>query len=86
MYFNPYYGYEIKYTCCESSTAIVKLKLGKGKTADEVAVFANGAVPDEGVNHGTKVLKELIEYWSVKVDRVVSEDSYFASIKYEKSL
>ena len=39
---------------------IPKLKLVKGKTSYEAYVAANGILPDGGVNHGTKVIEELV--------------------------
>ena len=38
----------------------------RGKTADEAAVAENGTAPDGDMNHGTKVIKELVDNWSVK--------------------
>ena len=38
------------------------------------------------MNHGIKVLKYLVETWKVKGYRVAAADSYFYSVKYEKSL
>ena len=65
---------------------MMKLYLVKCKTAYEAAAAANETAPSGYVNHGTKVLKYLVEPWSVKLDRVVAVDSYFASVQYAKAL
>ena len=65
---------------------MLKLKLAKGKNADEEYDVANGNAPTGYVNHGTKLLKELGDIWAGKLERVVAEDSYFASVKSEKPL
>ena len=64
----------------------MKLKLAKAKTADQEAASKNGTAPSGYANHGTKLLKELVDPWSVKVDRVVAADLYFASVQYVKAL
>ena len=61
---------------------MMKLKLVKGKTSYEADSASNWTAPSGGVNHRTKVLKELVDPWVVKLDIVVAADSYFASVKY----
>ena len=65
---------------------MMKLKLVKGDTAYETASTVNVNAPAGDVNYVTKVLKELVEPWVVKGDRVVAEYLYFASVQSEKSL
>ena len=60
---------------------MMKLKLVKDKSVDEDAVAANGNLPAEYQNHGTMVLKELVEPWAGRGDRVVAVDSYFAQVQ-----
>ena len=66
---------------------IPKLKLVKGKTSYEASVAANGILPDGGVNHGTKVIEELVYPWVVKgeKERVVAAYYYFTYVQYVKS-
>ena len=45
---------------------MVKLKLVEGNDTDEAATTENGTAPAGDVNHGTKVLKELLEPWAGK--------------------
>ena len=65
---------------------MMKLYLVKCKTAYEAAAAAKETAPSGYVNHGTKVLKDLVEPWSFRGQRVVAVDSQFASVQPEKSL
>ena len=65
---------------------MMKLKLVKVNTAYDTAATANGNAHAGDVNYVTKVHKELVEPWVVKLDRVVAEYLYFASMQSEKSL
>ena len=65
---------------------IMQLKLVKYNTVDEAAVAENGTEPSGGVNHVIKVLKELVDPWVGKGDRMVESYSYFASMLYTSSL
>ena len=80
----PDAGCKIQDNCYGRSMVMMKLKLAKGKTADKEDDSANGTSPYGDVNHGIKVLKELVYTWSVKGDRMVASDSYFSSMQYEK--
>ena len=51
---------------------MMNLKLVKDKSADNAYIATNGCVPSGYVNHGTKVLKELVYPWVGKRDRVVA--------------
>ena len=64
----------------------MKLKLAKSKTAYQAAAAANGTFTAGYLNHGTKVLKQLVEPCTVKGYRVVAADSYFASMESAKQL
>ena len=64
----------------------MKLKLAKVKNAYEETGATNGTAPDGYTNHVTKLLKDLVEPWAEKVDRVIAADSYFSSMKYEEAL
>ena len=57
---------------------MMKLKLVKDKFVDEAATAANGNAPEEDENHGTMVLKELVQPWSGRGEKVVTVDSHFA--------
>ena len=45
---------------------MLKLKLVKGKTDYGSDSATNGTLPDGCVNHGKKVLRELVDPWTVK--------------------
>ena len=64
----------------------MKLKLVKGKTKYEAAAAENGTAPVGDMNHGTKVLKELVYTNKIKEDRLLVADYYFASAKYVNNL
>ena len=68
-------GCEIQNAACGHSGVMIRLKIVK--TAEEEN--ASAVTDDDGNNHGTNVLKFLVEPW-VRTDRCVCEDSYFASV------
>ena len=59
----------------------MKLSLVEGKTAEEAGVSVIGTKPGGYVNHGTKVLKELLETWLGKGDTVIASVLYFDSVQ-----
>ena len=63
---------------------MIKLDFVKGKTTDEAYNIGNGTTTDRDVNHGTKVIKDIVDIWAVKGYIVVSADSHFASVKYAR--
>ena len=71
----PENGCEIQNAACGYSGVMIRLKIVK--TAEE----ENGSAvtDDDGNNHGTNVLKFLVEPW-VRTDHCVCADSYFTSI------
>ena len=71
----PENGCEIQNTACGRSGVMIQLKVVK--TAEEEN--ASAVTDEDGNNHGTNVLKFLVEPW-VRTDRCVCADSYFASI------
>ena len=71
----PENGCEIQNNACGHSGVMIRLKIVK--TAEEEN--ASAATEDDGNNHGTNVLKFLVEPW-VRTDCCVCADSYFASI------
>ena len=68
-------GCEIQNAACGRSGVMIRLNIVK--TAEEEN--ASAVTDDDGNNHGTNVLKFLVEPW-VRMDRCVCADSYFASI------
>ena len=71
----PENGCEIQNAACGCSGVMIELKVVK--TAGEEN--ASAVTDDDGNNHGTNVLKFLVEPW-VRMDCCVCADSYFASI------
>ena len=71
----PENGCEIQTACCGESGIMLRLKLVK--TAEEEN--AHVREDDQGIPHGTKVLKELVFPWA-NTNRIVCADSYFASV------
>ena len=53
---------------------MMKLKLVKVNTTNEADYAANGTAPDRYMNHRIKILKELVETWEGKGDKVVASD------------
>jgi hypothetical protein len=72
----PENGCEIQNAACGRSGVMIRLKIVKTATEAE-ALGANE--DDNGLLHGTKVLKELIQPWAF-TNRMVCADSYFASV------
>ena len=66
---------EIQNAACGRSGVMIQLNIVK--TAEEEN--ASAVTDDDSNNHGTNVLKFLVEPW-VRTDRCVCADSYFASI------
>ena len=71
----PENGCEIQNAACGCSGVMIRLKVVK--TAEEENAIA--VTDDIGNNHGTNVLKFLVEPW-VRMDHCVCANSYFASI------
>ena len=40
---------------------MIKLDFVKGNTTDEAYTIGNGTTPDRDVNHGTKVIKDIVD-------------------------
>ena len=74
----PYSGCKIQDVFCERIMVMMKLKLLKNKYVYEDAASENGNEPAEDDNHGTMVLKQLVEPWAGRGDRVVEVYSNFA--------
>ena len=71
----PENGCEIQNAASGRSGVMIRLKIVK--TAEEEN--ASAVTDDDSNNHGTNVLKFLVEPW-VRMDRCVCADSYFASV------
>ncbi len=71
----PDSGCEIQNSSCGKSVVILRLKLVK--TAEEEG--QNTRVGENGLLHGTVILKQLVELWAFS-DCIVCADSYFASV------
>ena len=71
----PENGCEIQNAACGRCGVMIRLKVVK--TAEEEN--ASAVTEDDGNNHGTNVLKFMVEPW-VRTDHCVCVDSYFASI------
>ena len=63
---------------------ILKLNLANGNTTDGSAAESNITLPYEDYNHGTTVIKELVDTWIERREIVVSSDYYFSSVKSSK--
>ena len=72
MDFKPYSGCKIQDTSSGRIMAMMKFKLVKGNTADEAYVAENKIVHAGDMNHGTKLIKELVDIWAGKGVRVVA--------------
>ena len=68
----PEQGCEIQNASCAESGIMIQLKLVKTKDEEERDNV------DDGINHGTKVLTDLVKPWA-NSNRIVCADSYFAS-------
>ena len=71
----PENGCEIQTAACGRSGVMIRLKIVKTAEEDNAGVVT----VDDGNNHGTNVLKFLVEPW-VRTDHCVCADSYFASV------
>ena len=71
----PENGCEIQNAACGRSGVMIRLKIVK--TAEEEN--ASAVTDDDGNNHGTNVLKFLVEPW-VRTDCCVCANSYFMSV------
>ena len=56
---------------------MMNLKMVNDNSVDDAAAAENGGSPAEDGNHGTMVLKELVEPWEGIGEIVVALDSYF---------
>ena len=73
----PENGCEIQNAADCVSGIIMPLKLGKSSSEEDLhATEEHG-----GLLHGTKVMLNILQLWLNKQRRVVSVDSYFASVK-----
>ena len=70
----PENGCEIQNACDGQSGVMMRLKLVKSDSAEEPFL------PNEDLNHGTKVLAFLVMPWAKSLRTVVG-DSYFASVQ-----
>ena len=77
----PEFGCEIQSSCDGKSGIMIRLKLVK--TMEEQHTHAEPG--DDGLLHGTAVLKFLVLPWA-RTDRIVCADSYFASVGCLKEL
>ena len=68
-------GCEIQNATCGRSGVMIRLKIVKTAEEENTSVVTE----DDGNNHGTNVLKFLVEPW-VRTDCCVCVDSYFASV------
>ena len=57
----PDAGCEIQYTFYVMIMVMINLKLVKGKAVDNASATENGTEISRGVNHGTKLLKDLVK-------------------------
>ena len=57
---------------------MMKLKLVKYKSVDEASPAENGNSPAQDDNHGTMLLKELVDPWAGREQIVVALYSYSA--------
>ena len=71
----PENGCEIQNAACGRSGVMIRLKIVKTAEEENASVVTE----DDGNNHGTNVLKFLVEPW-VRTDHCVCADSYFASV------
>jgi hypothetical protein len=77
----PKFGCEIQNSCCGRSGIMMRLKLVK--TMEEQNAHIEPG--DDGLLHGTAVLKYLVLPWA-RTDRIVCANSYFASVGTLKEL
>ena len=70
----PENGCEIQNVACGHSGVMIQLKVVKTAEEENASVVTD----DDGNNHGTNVLKFLVEPW-VRTDCCVCADSYFVT-------
>ena len=68
----PENGCKIQNASCVDLGIMIQLRIVKTKAKEE-----RGKV-DDGINHGTKVLADLVKPWA-HTSRIVCADSYFSS-------
>ena len=71
----PEAGCEIQDACCGRSGVMLRLKLVKTASEEE----HGDRTDNDGLLHGTKVLRSLVQPWAFS-DRTVVADSYFSSV------
>ena len=71
----PENGCEIQNAACGHSGVMIRLKVVKTAEEENASVVTD----DDGNNHGTNVLKFLVEPW-VRMDGCVCANSYFVSV------
>jgi hypothetical protein len=76
----PENGCEIQNAACGRSGVMLQIRLVK--SLDE---FDNEIIPESELNHGTKILKELVEHWA-RSNWCVCADSYFASVNAAEAM
>ena len=74
----PESGCEIQNAACAESGLMIRLKLVKSKREEQNIEDEQNEDEDDGINHGTKVLMDLVAPWNF-TDRIICADSYFAS-------
>jgi hypothetical protein len=72
----PENGCEIQNAACGKSGIMMRLKLVKSK---EEELTHLKEIDDEGLNHGTVIIKSLVAPWQ-GLNRIVCADWYFASV------
>ena len=77
----PENGCEIQNAACGHSGVMIQLKVVKTAEEENASAVTDG----DGNNHGTNVLKFLVEPW-VRTDHCVCANSYFASINADRIL
>ena len=81
----PEFGCEIQNAACGRSGVMIRLKLVKSSREEATLNEDNEIEGNQNLNHGTKVLKSLVEPW-IRSDRIVCADSYFASVNAVEEL
>ncbi len=84
----PENGCEIQNAACGHSGVMLQLRLVKTAQAEgeeETEAEAEQRRNQESLLHGTRVLKELVQPWSIS-DRCICADSYFASVQAVEEL
>ena len=78
----PENGCEIQDAACGRSSVMLSLKLVKSAECEEAHTVGD----EDGLPHGTKVMKELLTPWIGTGVQIVCADSYFASVKAVEEL